>query len=208
MATSWCLELDMPLRADVSENDAIRVANEAFSLTGHDNNPGGADRPALIANGFSIELSPPNGCDMFEVIDGHLRCSLWVENLSYNVGTEFVDGVEIKDSRIRASLILRGLFQICGAPAGMIVGALGSEHVEVLGPLIMTEDGLRYACSIADDPYASYGYGEAKETIPIKIIPLDSITNDVDCDWRCSVDPTKLVRPFAVIEQGPNAVLR
>lgn len=199
MSTYHYLILNAPLA--VPEDEARAIVEEALRHVPTD--PHDWNRSTCITDEFDFSVTDYDvGKPGIVFSDGRVRASLFLNNLERAVGSEFVDGVEVKDMRIRGLLLMNALTKVVDAKPGDILGAYRSEHGRVGAPVIMTERGVRvtYTNADPDGNHFSFGFSEPVEIVTLKRVPPSAITFDDDYDlWSCDIDETLLK---AAVEAG------
>lgn len=149
MGSSTYITLDLPLRVDAAEAETI--VREALSTMPWEQDSVGfvmtidRDLPFLMHSGTVDDLG--DGPDGLCFADGRFQTELCITNLWAEVGSDFVDGAEIRDTRLRIDVLFSALERMTDARPGDILGGIRHEESEHLGPIFMTEGSISSSSS-------------------------------------------------------------
>lgn len=217
MGTSNYLALDVALRVDAEEAEAI--IRDALSEMPWDPDSAGFvmtiddDLPFLLHSGTVDDLQVrPDGLSF---AGGRLQAELCITNLWSEAGSEFVDGVEIRDMRLRIDILFSAIERIADARPGDILGAIRHEEAEHLGPVFMTRDGVSSSSSHTrrsdhgDDPAWRAMLSDpasAMRRIPVEAILGPRLSNPRERDLDRGL--LKSLRPVVIDGSAKTAVAR
>jgi hypothetical protein len=215
MGTSNYLALDVALRVDAEEAETI--IRQALSEMPWDPDSAGFvmtiddDVPFLMHSGTVDDLQvDPDGLSFS---DGRLQAELCITNLWSEAGSEFVDGVEIRDMRLRIDILFSAIDRIADARPGDILGAIRNEEADNLGPVFMTESGVSssssYSHGCGDDVAWRRMLDDPRSAL--RRIPVEAILGPRLSDPReRDLDRTllKSLRPVVIDASPKTAVAR
>ncbi|QAY80245.1 hypothetical protein [Sphingosinicella sp. BN140058] len=197
MSTSFDFIANVPTKLPVEE--ALAAVEEAMNSIPH--YPGAHAYPTRISDklAFSVWNDTPLASSLATTgvgaVPGFVQIDADMENIYRDVGRD-IDGVEVSTGETRRDQLFRVLSTICSAPVGTIVGAMRSEHNHrVLGPLIVTEDGIRHMVSNASDDTDGSGWFRYQPAEPVHVIgpiPADCLNVGPGREY-VEVDEAKLL---------------